>query len=179
MVKHYAGPERRRPQPDGREGRRPGDQHCSQHEILWEHHEKDKDDYRELTCGKILKVENSLAKEVERLERVDEALREVDEALDIKIEILKNTIVGRYWFKIVVGFLISGLVAMGIQQNWAFREILSNQREFAVAVNNIENKQIELTNKLGGFEKEHETLKQRQDILRDRDLKHMEEYHKK
>ena len=49
----WDGRERRKVRDDGREGRRPGDQHCSQHEILWDHQEKDKDDYRILTCGKI------------------------------------------------------------------------------------------------------------------------------
>jgi hypothetical protein len=175
----WDGHERRHMTADGREGRRPADRHCAQHEILWEHHEDDKNKFREITCGKIVKVESSLAKEVERLEKVDEALRKVDEALDFKIEILKNTIVGKYWFRIVVGFLCAGMVGLGVQQNWAFKEIIQNQREFSVLVNSIENKQIEMLNWKTTFEKEHETLKQRQDILRDRDLKHMDEFHKK
>ena len=49
----WDGRDRRTVRDDGRTGRRPGDQHCSQHEILWNHHEKDKDEYRILTCGKI------------------------------------------------------------------------------------------------------------------------------
>jgi hypothetical protein len=53
MTKPWDGHERRAPQKDGREGRRPGDRHCAQHDILWDHHEKDKSDYRVLTCGKI------------------------------------------------------------------------------------------------------------------------------
>jgi len=171
LAKSWDGRERRTPQPDGREGRRPGDQHCGQHEILWTHHEQDKESYRDLTCGKILKVESNLSREVERLERVDEALRKVDEALDIKIEILKNTIVGRYWFKVVVGFLISGMVALGIQQNWAFKEILENQRIFTSSVNSIENNQIDLNRKVTVFEKEIEALNKRQDVLRDAHLK--------
>jgi len=58
----WTGQERRTPTPDGREGRRPADRHCSQHEILWDHHEKDKDAYRVLTCGKIKDINAEIDK---------------------------------------------------------------------------------------------------------------------
>ena len=58
----WDGRERRTPTQDGREGRRPGDRHCSQHEILWDHHEKDKDAYRVLTCGKIKDINAEIDK---------------------------------------------------------------------------------------------------------------------
>jgi len=64
MNKKWDGNERRTPTQDGREGRRPADRHCSQHEILWEHHEKDKSDYRVLTCGKITALNVELDKMV-------------------------------------------------------------------------------------------------------------------
>ena len=62
MPKAWNGQERRTPTPDGREGRRPADRHCSQHEILWDHHEKDKDAYRVLTCGKIKDINAEIDK---------------------------------------------------------------------------------------------------------------------
>jgi cation transport ATPase len=62
MTKSWDGRERRTPTSDGREGRRPGDRHCAQHEILWDHHEKDKDAYRVLTCGKIKKINAEIDK---------------------------------------------------------------------------------------------------------------------
>jgi hypothetical protein len=179
MVKPWDGRERRKPTPEGREGRRPGDRHCAQHDILWNQHDKDTEQHRGLVCGKILKVEGNLAREVERLERVDEALRKVDESLDIKIQALKEIIVGKYWFRIIVGFLCGAVVALGLQQNWAFKEILSNQREFSVAVNAIENKQIEGSEQIKLLGKEVETLGKRQDLLRDLNIKHMTEDHKR
>jgi hypothetical protein len=171
-MKSWDGIERRRVVVEGKVGRRLADAHCSQHEILWSFHEKDTTYHRDLVCGKILRIEGNLVSEVEKLERVDAAI-------SAKIEELRNSIVGKYWFRIVVGFLCTGIVGLGVQQNWAFREIIQNQREFSVSVNNIENKQIEMINWKLNFEKEHENLKQRQDILRDRDLKHMDEFHKK
>jgi hypothetical protein len=62
MQKAWNGHERRTPAPGGREGRRPGDRHCLQHEILWDHHEKDKDAYRVLTCGKIKDINAEIDK---------------------------------------------------------------------------------------------------------------------
>ena len=62
MQKVWDGRERRTPTLDGRDGRRPGDRHCSQHEILWDHHEKDKDAYRVLTCGKIKEINSEIDK---------------------------------------------------------------------------------------------------------------------
>ncbi|CAK0771434.1 hypothetical protein CCP3SC15_4320002 [Gammaproteobacteria bacterium] len=62
MAKMWDGRERRIPTSDGREGRRPADRHCAQHEILWDHHEQDKHDYRVLTCGKINAIRVDLDK---------------------------------------------------------------------------------------------------------------------
>ena len=164
--------ERRRPQPDGREGRRPGDVHCHEHTLLWTHHEEDKKTYRGITCGKIADIKSNLVTEVDKLEKMDSVLL-------TKVDDIRNAIIGKYWFHVVVGFLCVSIAALGIQQNWAFKEIIQNQREFAVTINNVENKQVEMAYKLLSIEMEHGTLKQRQDILRDRDLKHMDEFHKK
>ena len=64
MTKKWDGVERRHPQPNGREGRRPSDQHCSQHEILWTHHDQDKEKYRGQTCGKITALNAEIDKMV-------------------------------------------------------------------------------------------------------------------
>lgn len=164
MTKPWDGRERRKPQPDGREGRRPSDQHCGQHETLWAHHEKDKDQYRELTCGKIREMKINLVTEVDKLEKADSAIL-------TKIDDIRNSIVGKYWFRVVIGFMMAGIVALGVQQNWAFKEILENQREFTVLVNSIENNQIDLVRKVTVFEKEIDALNKRQDVLRDAHLK--------
>lgn len=64
MKKDYSGPERRKPQPDGREGRRPADQHCGQHDILWDQNEKSRSEYRATTCGKITALNAEIDKMV-------------------------------------------------------------------------------------------------------------------
>lgn len=168
MKKPWDGRERRTPQPDGREGRRPGDQHCGQHDILWSHHDQDKEVYREITCGKIREIKVNVVSEVDKLEKADNAIL-------AKIEEIRNSIVGKYWFRVVIGFLGVGIVALGIQQNWAFKEILENQREFSVLVNSIENNQIDLVRKMTVFEREIDALNKRQDVLRDAHLKIVQE----
>jgi hypothetical protein len=42
-----------------REGRRKSDERCPDHHLLWKHHDEDKKEFRDLSCGKIaaLKVE--------------------------------------------------------------------------------------------------------------------------
>jgi len=65
MIK-WDGRERRQPTQDGREGRRPGDRHCAQHEILWEHHEEDKKQFRETSCGKIAALKLEIEKMMPR-----------------------------------------------------------------------------------------------------------------
>jgi hypothetical protein len=74
--------------------------------------------------------------------------------------------------------MCASILALGVQQNWAFKEILVNQRDFAVTINNIENKQINVFNKLDIFEKEIEKLNKRQDVLRDMSIKQLAEEHK-
>ena len=65
MTKQWDGiTERRKPTKDGRDGRRPADIHCGQHTILWENNEKNRSDYRVLTCGKIAALSVELDKMV-------------------------------------------------------------------------------------------------------------------
>lgn len=156
----WDGHERRKPSQDGRAGRRPYDQHCGQHDILWAHHDEDRKQHREITCGKIAKLDAELAHEVEKLE--------------LAIESIRQTVIGKYWFRVVVGFLAASIIGLGFQQNWAFREILENQREFSVAVNNIENKQIEMTRQISSVEGNIKSLTERQDVLRNQNIKIMD-----
>jgi len=174
MTEPWDGRERRKPTKDGREGRRPGDQHCSQHEILWDHHEKDKDEFRKLSCGKILEVKTNLALEVEKLEKVDGSL-------STKIEEMNKIVVGKFWFRMVIGAMFAALIYIAAQnrvsnadQTDALKDISKNQKEIASTVNNIENKQIELVGQMKIFEFEIKDLTKRQDILRDINIKQRE-----
>jgi hypothetical protein len=145
--------ERRNPTKDGMEGRRQTDWHCGDHFEIQSHTKE----HRETVCAKIKEVKGNLSIEVEKLEQ--------------SISELNRNVVGKYWFRIVVGGLCAALVYIGFQQNWAFREIITNQKEFAVAVNNIENKQIEMSGQMKVFELEIKDLTKRQDILRDINIK--------
>lgn len=170
MTKAWNGIERRENN-EYREGRRIGDQRCPDHHLLWKHHDEDKNHFRDsvektqgATCGKIKEVKENLVIEVDKLEKADAALM-------IKVDDIRNSIVGKYWFRVVIGFMGVGMVALGMQQNWAFKEILENQRDFNVSVNKIENNQVDLARKVSVFEKEIEALNKRQDVLRDAHLK--------
>lgn len=167
----WDGNERREERDDGREGRRPKDRHCAQHEILWEHHEQDKDKYRSLTCGQILEIKNSLSSEVEKLEKVDVSLA-------VKIDELGKIIVGKFWFRLVIGAMFACLIYIAGQnrlsnndQTDALKEISKSQKEIVSVVNNIENKQIEMAGQMRIFEFEIKDLTKRQDILRDINIK--------
>ena len=66
MTKQWDGiTERRKPREDGKEGRRPTDIHCGQHAILWDNNEKNRSEYRAITCGKITAINNEVAKMVQ------------------------------------------------------------------------------------------------------------------
>jgi hypothetical protein len=95
--------------------------------------------------------------------------------VDIMIDKLRDAIIGKFWFRVIVGFLFAAIIGLGIQQNWAFKEILENQRGFTSTLNNVENRQIETNAKIAVFEKEIESLNKRQDVLRDAHMKIIQE----
>ena len=116
------------------------------------------------------------------MERVDEALRKVDEALDQKVEILKTTIVGKYWFRVVIGGLCAALLYIAaqnrfsnIEQTDTLKNLAIGKKEIIVVVNNIENKQIEVVQKIKAFESEIEQINKRQDVLRDAHMNMVQE----
>jgi hypothetical protein len=162
----------RRKQVDGKDGRRPADKHCPLHDVLWEHHEKDKDEYRKLSCGKISKLDSTIVVEVEKLEKADAALH-------TRIDEMGKAIVGKYWFRVVIGGLCAALIYMGgqnrtsnVEQTEALKELVASQKVIAITVNNIENKQIESSIELNNFRRDMETLTRRQDVMRDLLIRH-------
>jgi hypothetical protein len=66
LTEQWNGHERRQPTEDGREGRRPTDRHCAQHDILWDHHEQDKENYRVATCGQLTALNAEIDKMMPR-----------------------------------------------------------------------------------------------------------------
>jgi hypothetical protein len=172
MTKQWDGTEeRRKPTKDGREGRRPTDFHCAQHDILWEHHEDDKNKFRELSCGKIKEVKSNLAIEVDRLEKVDAAI-------STKIEEMNKIVVGKFWFRVVIGAMFAALIYIAGQNRLsnndqidALKDISRNQKEISAVINNIENKQIEMVGQMAIFKLNIDELTRRQDVLRDINIK--------
>jgi hypothetical protein len=167
----WDGKEKRIETTDGRAGRRQTDQHCYQHNILWENHDKDKDQFRGITCNKISEVKTNLSHEVEKLEKVDESL-------SVKIEETNKIVVGKFWFRMVIGAMFAALIYIAAQNRTsnndqidALRTIVRDQKEVVLVVNNIENKQIEMSGQMKLFEMEIRDLNKRQDVLRDITLK--------
>jgi hypothetical protein len=145
---------------------------CPLHEVLWGHHEKDKDEFRKLSCGKISKLDDTLQAEVTKLEKADAMIHE-------RIDEVVKTIVGKYWFRVVIGGVCAALIYIGGQnkisnseQTEALKELVASQKTIAITVNNIENKQIENGLEITAFRREMETLTRRQDVMRDILIRH-------
>jgi hypothetical protein len=144
----YTGSERRHPD----SGIRTSDRDfCALHHVLQE----EKKESRDLVCGKIksLKTEHDMD-----ILRVDGDIDKVDKKLDqiySKIDTFKDLIVGKYWFRIIIGGLCVAMSYIGYQQNWAFSKILSNQQEFSIQLNVVENNQIVITEKVRQLEEAH------------------------
>jgi hypothetical protein len=154
-----------------REGRRDSDKRCPDHHLLWKHHDEDKESFRELSCGAIMEIKNNLSIEVDKLEKVDDALA-------TKIDEMNKIIVGKFWFRLVIGAMFASLIYIAGQnrvsnndQIDALKEIAKNQKEVVYVVNSIENKQIEMNGQIKIFELEIKELNRRQDVLRDAHLK--------
>jgi hypothetical protein len=157
----------RRMTTEQREGRRKSDERCPDHFLLWKHHDEDKESFRELSCGRIKEVKNNLSIEVDKLEKVDAAI-------STKIDEMNKIVVGKFWFRIVIGAMFASLIYIASQnrlsnndQTEALKDIAKNQKEISFTVNSIENKQIEMVGHMAIFKLNIDELTRRQDVLRD------------
>jgi hypothetical protein len=167
----WNGRERRLYSEEGRAGRRQTDQHCHQHGILWQNHDKDKEAFRGITCNKISEVKTNLATEVDRLGKVDEHI-------STKIDEMNRIVVGKFWFRVVIGSMFAALIYIAGQNRLsnndqidALKDIAKNQKEISATVNSIENKQIEMVGQMVVFKMNIDELTRRQDVLRDINIK--------
>ena len=87
---------------------------------------------------------------------------------------LRKIVVGRWTFWVVVGLMFSSISVVGYQQNWAFQEILRNQRTFSSDLDSVAIKASESSAKIEEINRAMETISKRQDVLRDQNLKMME-----
>jgi hypothetical protein len=142
-------------------GRRKEDnEQCAQHCILWDHNEKEKVEHRALVCAKITKMEIDFKAEVRSLKEEDEKI--------------KNSIVGKYWFRMVIAGLAFTIIYVADMSRTSNKEQNATLKEIASTVDKIENTQIKMAGKIEVFETEIKRLNDRQDILRDQNIKILE-----
>ena len=107
-------------------------------------------------CAKVSAVDEKMSKRVDHLEGALEKLREI--------------IVGKWVFWVMVGVLFSSIATVGLQQNWAFKEILENQREFARELGTVSDQGKANANQIQTLGATLEVLSKRQDVLRDQNM---------
>lgn len=131
------------------EGRRSNDRDfCAVHHLL----QDEKKESRDLVCSKIRSLKLDFEDDIKRM---DSDLRETEkkiDRLDLKIDDFKNLIVGKYWFRFVIGLIGIAIVYVGYQQHWAFNKILANQTDFSIQLNIVENNQIVIKEKVKNLE---------------------------
>jgi hypothetical protein len=149
----YTGPDRR----IGDTERRKEDQFnggvCSEHAARIElandrHRAAEKRD--ETICEKVKAVKTETIQRLDHMEMALERLREV--------------IVGRWTFWVVIGLIATSIGTIGFQQHWAFKEILSTQHL-------VVERSIKSESKIEALTIAIEVLGKRQDVLRDQNLK--------
>ena len=123
--------------------------HCALHRLLWEHHDNDRREHRTELCDKILMLSNSITAMVPRW-----------------VFVLTTT--AGFAFSI----LLFGWVVTSITKG---QETLAiGQKEIIVTMNNIENAQIKVLNRQDVFEDSLKLLNERQNFLRDQNVKILE-----
>lgn len=130
-------------------GRRKEDRDfCAVHHIL----QDEKKESRSVVCGKINALKADHEADAKRMDGEIEQVRNKIDAIYEKIDTFKDLIVGKYWFRIVVGGLCAAIIYIGFQQNWAFKEILENQKEFSIQLHTVEMTQSVMVEKVKKLE---------------------------
>jgi hypothetical protein len=153
--------ERRGPEP----GRRKEDwlRYCPEHSVRVEmanERHKAAEGRDAAICGKV----SSLKQEVNQ--RIENAEKSVDR--------LRDTIVGRWTFWVVIGLMFSSIGVVGFQQHWAFSQILENQRDFGKELGTVADQGKQNANRIDGLTQALEALSRRQDVLRNQNIKLMD-----
>ena len=94
--------------------------------------------------------------------------------LEDAMDNLKKIVVGRWTFWVVVGLMFSSISVVGYQQNWAFQEILRNQRTFSSDLDSVAVKAAAGSVRIDEINRMVEMISKRQDVLRDQNLKLLE-----
>jgi hypothetical protein len=149
----YTGRERRHSDT----GRRGEDRDvCAMHHLL----QDESKERRDIVCNKIksLKTEHDAD-----MLRLDGDLDKVDKKLDT----VKEIIVGKYWFRIIIGGICACLLYIvaenrfyNTEQATALKGLASGQKEIIDVVNNIENNQLIIKEKVRSLEEAHKLIKE-------------------
>lgn len=150
MAKEYTGIDRRNSKENGRRSL----DRCARCDVLWTANSEEKKNSREV-C------------------------KETIDHIEHRIEVLEVNMIGKYWGRIIVAGLMLLIGFIGFQQHWAFNSILKNQSDFQLTINGVENKQISIAEKIPNIEKEIQKLQDRQDILRNMNMKILENQQQK
>ena len=123
--------------------------HCVLHRLLWEHNENDRREHRTDLYNKLLIITNSITDLVPRW-----------------VFVLTTT--AGFAFSIILFGWVVTLVTRG-------QDILTTgQKEIFVSINNIENTQIKMLDKQTVFDDSLKLLNERQNFLRDQNIKILE-----
>jgi uncharacterized membrane protein (DUF106 family) len=123
--------------------------HCALHRLLWEHNENDRREHRTDLCNKLLVITNSITTLVPRW-----------------VYILTTT--AGFAFSIILFGWIITIVTKGQES------LTTGQKEIIVTMNNIENTQIKVLDRQEGFDTALKQLNERQNFLRDQNIKILE-----
>jgi len=172
MVKKWDGITERR-----KYFRRSTDGYCAVHFDKVEHDNERHDDLKkkdDSICESVGRAKTELRMEIDKLEKADSSLL-------VKIDEMNKIVVGKFWFRVAIGAMFASLIYIASQNRLsnrdqidALKDISKNQKEIVSVVNNIENKQIEMSGQIKIFEIELKDLNKRQDVLRDAHMKLMD-----
>jgi hypothetical protein len=124
-------------------------EHCALHRLLWEHHDNDRREHRTDLGNKIVALTNSITAMVPRW------------------VFILTTAAGFSFSMILFGWVIAS-VTKG-------QELLTTgQKEILITMNNIENTQIKVLDRQDGFDDALKLLNERQNFLRDQNIKILE-----
>jgi hypothetical protein len=151
----YNGTERR----TSDSGRRTSDRDfCAVHHFL----QDESKERREVMCNKIKSLKTEHDADILRLDGdIDKVDKRIETIYD-KIDTFKDLIIGKYWFRIVIGGICACLIYIAAEnrfynteQTSALKGLAVGQKEIMEVVNNIENNQIIIKEKVRLLEETH------------------------
>jgi hypothetical protein len=163
----WDGHERRTPKNDLQGRRDPDDRHCADHHVMWEYHDREKDDHRTAVCGAINKLEQEHRCDMEELNL---EIKSKADAIDVEKKADSKDLRGlMITIKILIGLccLIVAGQAVWLKTDIANVSTLVQRVNIRITetVNDRVATDIEQTKKLGYIEGELKTISWRMSQL--------------